>query len=99
MANEKVLGMIGIAKKAGEISCGAFLAESSIKKGKSKLVIISTDASPNTNKKFINMCKHHGIEYIEFEKMDVLGNCCGKENSSVISINSNNFKNAIFFNI
>ena len=52
MARDKVLSLIGLAMKAGQVVSGEFSVEKCIKSGKAKLVIIATDASENTKKKF-----------------------------------------------
>ena len=48
----RVLQMLGIAAKSGNVVSGEFSTEKSVKSGKSFLVIVADDASENTKKKF-----------------------------------------------
>ena len=57
MINNKVLGLIGLAMKAGKVVFGADSVEENILKRKVKLVIISEESSERTKKKFIEICK------------------------------------------
>ena len=61
MANDKILSMIGLATKAGKIVSGEFSTEQSVKRGRALMVIISSDASENTKKKFTNMCSFYKV--------------------------------------
>lgn len=77
--NSKVLGMLGLAMKSGNIASGEFLTEQAIRSGTAKLVIIAEDASANTKKKFLNSCSYYKIPVAIFGEKDVLGNAIGKE--------------------
>ena len=52
MINSNILGLIGLAMKAGKISFGADSVEEDCKKGKIHLLIIAQDASERTQKPF-----------------------------------------------
>jgi len=92
---EKVLGMIGLAKRAGKISAGGFLCEDAIKKRTAKLVIIASDASDKSKKSITDSCKYYKIPYVEFSDKDSLGKYCGGGERSVVSVNDKNFAEAI----
>ena len=47
---DKVLSMLGMAMRAGKVASGEFSVEKSVKTGKSRLVIVSEEASDNTKK-------------------------------------------------
>ena len=56
MANrDKVLSLIGLSMKAGRCTSGEMMTENETKAGKAKLVIVASDASENTKKKFRDM--------------------------------------------
>ena len=59
----KLLGMIGLAKRAGKLVSGSEAVLESIHNKKAKAVYICADASDNTKKKFCDSCKYYGIEY------------------------------------
>lgn len=91
----KVLGMLGLAKRAGKVTSGEFLCEKAIKNSEAKLVIIASNISENAKKTVINTCRHYGVEYIVFAEDTELGMAIGAENRMVVSVNDDNFKNAI----
>lgn len=93
--NDKILNMIGLCNKAGKLSAGSFLAEEAIKKGKSRLLIISRQASENTKKQLINLCNNYNIKYIEYGDNLSLAKFVKKQNTVAVSINDSNFKKAI----
>ena len=95
----RILGMIGLAKRAGKITSGEFLCEKSIKSGQSCLIIIAEDISENAKKVTLNACSHYGVEYIEFSSSLELGKAIGADRRMVISVNDDNFKNAILSKI
>ncbi len=64
MINNKILGLIGLAMKAGKVSFGADSVEEGIEKRKIKLVIIAKDSSERTQKKFEDKCKDYNIPII-----------------------------------
>lgn len=96
MQNDKILSMLGLAKKAGKITSGAPLCEKDIKSKKSKLIIISTDTSENSKKSIIDACQYYKIEYIEYSDKEMLGKSIGTDGfRTVISINDKNFADAV----
>ena len=56
MTKDKVLSYLGLAARARKIQSGEFSTEKSVKSGRAALVIVASDASDNTKKKFTNMC-------------------------------------------
>ncbi|MDO5156964.1 MAG: ribosomal L7Ae/L30e/S12e/Gadd45 family protein [Eubacteriales bacterium] len=95
MKPNKVLSMIGLATKAGKTVTGEFSTEKAVKEGKACLVVVATDASENTKKKFNNMCSYYQVTMKEFSNKDSLGNACGKEFRASLAINDLGFANAI----
>ena len=54
MKQDRIYSMLGLAMKAGKVVSGEFAVDKSIKDGSAWLVIIASDASDNTTKKFSN---------------------------------------------
>lgn len=79
MKQNKALSMLGIATKAGKTVTGEFSTEKAVKEGKACLVVVASDASANTKKKFRNMCEYYQVTMKEFANKDSLGAACGKE--------------------
>lgn len=95
MNEEKLLRLIGLAKRAGKTDSGEFICKQSIKSKKAKLVIIAQDASQNTKKSIKNSCAFYKVGYIECANMQDLGKFTGGGERAVISINDENLANAI----
>lgn len=95
MINNKVLGLIGLAMKAGKICFGSDSVEENILKKKVKLVIVSIESSDRTKYKFVEMCKKNNIQIIIDGKIEELSKSIGKNNKAVIGIKDINFANSI----
>ncbi len=96
---DKVLGMLGLAKRAGKVQTGEFLCEKAIKGGQSHLIIIASDISVNGKKSICDACNYYDVTYIEYGTADQLGKITGGGERVVVSVNDENFKNAILSKI
>ena len=83
----RTLQLLSLSQRAGKISSGEFKTEESVKSGQAFLVIIASDASDNTKKKFINMCSFYEVPHYIFSEIEELGRCIGKEFRAVLSVN------------
>lgn len=92
---DKVLSMIGMAKRAGKTDAGSFLCEKAIKSGAAKLVIMAEDISEASAKQIINACSHKKIKYITYADKDSLGTFTGGGDRAVVSINDESFARGI----
>ena len=95
MKPDKVLSMIGIAARAGNIASGEFSTEKALKSGKAHLVILAKDASQNTKKHFSDMCAFRGTPYYEYADKTQLGNCIGKEYRASLAVTEEHLAGAI----
>lgn len=98
---DKLLGTLGLCRRAGKVSIGADKCSKAIKGGSARLVILAADASENTKKDIKNSCAYYNIHHIEYSDKITLGNSVGTGESSVVSVNDENFAKAILdrFNI
>ena len=78
MARDRILNLIGLAMKAGKVVSGEFSVEKCIKSGKARLVIIASDASENTKKKFEDKCKFYHVPILIYSTKEDLGMILGK---------------------
>ena len=92
---ERLLNMIGLARRAGKVSTGAFVCEKMIKSRRARLVILARDASENTKKAVTDSCRFYNIRVIEISDMESLGHITGGGDRAVVSVNDNNFAKAI----
>ena len=96
MFETKILGLIGLCKKAGKIVAGAQLCEKEIRAGKSELIIIANDISKTGLKAITDVCNHYSVGYIMCSDMNNLGRAVGAAGDrSVISVNDKGFSDAI----
>ena len=92
MQIDPALRMLGLAAKAGKVASGEFMTENSVKTGMAALVIVATDASDNTKKKFRNMCEFYEVP---IGIKDVLGHSIGKEFRASLAVNDEGLAQAI----
>ncbi len=95
MKRDNVLSLVGIAKKAGRISSGEFQTESAVKSGIASLVMISTEASGNTRKKFQNMCSYYQIPAYLYGSSEDLGAATGTAFRVVLAVTDAGLSDAI----
>ncbi len=83
---KKALSMLSIAAKAGKVVSGGFMSEKSIQEGNACLVLIASDASRNTKKKFTDKCTYYDVPYIIVSDSDTLGKAIGRQNRTTVTI-------------
>lgn len=91
----KITSMLSLATKAGKIVSGEFMVENAIKDQSARLVILATDCSENTKKKFSDRCNYRNIPYREFSNKDELGHCIGKEFRACVAVLDEGFAKSI----
>ena len=92
---QKLLGMLGLATRAGKITFGAEATKEAILKRKVKLVIVAEDASERTKHKFLEIAKVNNIPAYIIMNIDYLSKSIGKKNKAVVGLIDFNFSNAI----
>lgn len=95
LKGNKVLSLLGLAKKAGKAVSGEFSTEASVKSAKAFLVIVSQEASDNTKKKFRNMCAYYGVPFYICGTKEELGRCIGQEFRASVAVTDPGFSEAI----
>ncbi len=83
----KVLNLIGLAQKAGQVSNGTESARNSLIKGRAFLLIMSNDIAENTKKDLLVNAEKAGIPWMTAGNKDQLGKSIGKEYRVAITIN------------
>ena len=91
MNRNKVLGLLGLAEKAGKVRSGEFSTEKAVKSGKAGLVIVSEESS----EMFRNMCTYYKVPYFEFGSKEELGHILGKQMRASLAVIDENFSNAL----
>jgi len=92
MTNSKqILQLLGIATRARRIVMGEELVVREIQNNKARLVIVSNDASANTQKKITDKCTFFNVEKHVFGSREDLGHAIGKESRVVLAITDAGF--------
>ena len=95
MIDNNVLGLIGLAMRAGKVSFGADSVEEECKKKKVKLLIIAQDASERTKNKFKNIGTQYNIPIILDSNIEELSKRIGKNNKAILGIKDSSFAESI----
>jgi len=95
MNRNKILGLLGLAARAGKVQSGEFSVEKAVKGGRAFLVIVSQEASENTKKLFRNMCTYYEVPYYEFGEKEELGHAIGKEMRASLAVADEGFSRAV----
>ena len=93
--NKKISNMLGLAQRAGLLSGGGLAAESAVKAGKARLLVIAEDASENTQKKFSDMASYRKIPLICCGSCEELGRSIGQGLRSSAAITDQGMADAI----
>ena len=99
MRPDKVLSMLGIAAKSGNVASGEFSTEKAVKEGKARLVIVAEDASDNTKKKFRNMTDFYRVPMAVYADKESLGHFVGKEFRASLAVVNEGLARSIADNI
>ena len=95
MQNDKVLSMLGIAAKSGNVVSGEFSTEKAVKTGQAYLVIVSAESSENTKKSFFNMTDFYHVPCYCYGSKEDLGRCIGKEFRASLAVIDENLAKAV----
>ena len=87
----KFAGMLGLAMRAGRIACGEEKSADAVRSGKALLLILATDAGPNTEKRFLNMTQFYQVPVLRPGDRGSLGSAIGKKGAVVLAVTDSGF--------
>lgn len=93
LKSNKILSILGLCKKSGNLTLGFDSCLESVKQKKSQIILITGDLSDNTKKKLFNQVDTNLIRAVDLSMDDVnafLGKTCG-----IISVNNKGFAEKI----
>lgn len=93
--NKKILSLLGLAMRSGNLVSGEFAVQEAIRANSACLVIVAEDASNNTKKMFQNQCNHYQVPLYHFCRKEELGHAIGKEFRASIAVTDQGFCNAL----
>ncbi|MBM4763926.1 YlxQ family RNA-binding protein [Bacillus sp. B15-48] len=91
MMKNQWMSLLGLANRARKIISGEELTVKEIRNGRAKLVILSKDASPNTQKKITDKCNSYQVPVKFVENRYELGQAIGKEARVVVALLDDGF--------
>ena len=95
MANEKLSGFLGLAKKAGKLIFGFDMTEEAMRKGTAKQVLLSNDCSERTTRNIKRIAEETGTEILILPlSMDEIGYAVAKR-AGVLSVCDSGFSKKI----
>ena len=95
MSENDVAGALGLAQKAGKVSSGDLGVKEALSGGKAKLVVIATDAAPNTVKELKFQAERAAVPVIFCMQRTKLGLCIGKAPRAAVAVLDNGFAGLI----
>ena len=95
MAEDKILGYLGLATKAGKLVSGEFMTVKAVKDGRARIVLVAADASDNTKKMFSNMCEFYHVPMYTLCNKEQLGHAMGKQFRASLAVLDDGFAKAI----
>lgn len=78
--------MIGLATRARKVASGEFSTEKAIQTGKAVVVIVASDSSDNTKKKFSDKCEYYKVPFYIHGTKESLGHAMGKEERASLAV-------------
>ena len=95
MSENKVFGWLGLARKAGKLVAGDALCEEAITRRRARLVVMATDAGPNTRERFETMCAKARVDLLPFGTKEELGHRLGRDTYAVVAVLDRSFADQI----
>lgn len=92
---DRILSMIGLARKAGKLVSGEYLCEDAVRKGKACLVILASDAAKNSSKNLTDSTNYYKVPLAVYGTKESLGKAIGCEMRAAVAITDPGFAQKI----
>ncbi len=92
---QKIMTMLGFAKKSGKITSGEGITLENLKNGRVRLVVLATDASLNTAKRIKDKSSYRNIQVVECLDRYEIGKAIGIDERVVVGITDKGFADSI----
>ena len=93
--NDRLLGMLGMAVRAGKVSFGVFMTEKALDEGRAHLVIAAEDTGASNRRKIEGKCQATETEIIFYSDKNSLSRAIGKKDVPVVAVCDEGFSKAI----
>ncbi|QPC46384.1 YlxQ family RNA-binding protein [Mangrovibacillus cuniculi] len=91
----KWMNLLGLANRARKVISGEELVVKEVRHQRAKLVILSDDASPNTEKKIMDKCRSFNVPVARGVTRYELGHAIGKDARVVVTILDGGFARSL----
>src|SRR5665647_3338672 len=95
MNEEKILGLLGLAHRAGFVSSGAMQTEKALLSGRCKLLLVAADTAKETQKRLNIMIQQTGTPMLMILSKLQLGTAVGKSPKAALAINDIGFASSL----
>ncbi len=85
-SKEKVISLLGLAMRSGNVVSGDFIVEKTIKKRQVKLLLLSEEVAKNNAEKYEHLSERYGLTMRQILTKEELGNAIGKEARVVVGV-------------
>lgn len=92
MMNNKIRSSLSLAMKAGKIKSGEFAVKKAFDSGLAQLIVIDSEASDATKKRWREACEYKEVPFMEAETP---GQAIGRDNIMTICVVSADFARMI----
>ena len=89
--SHKGFSLLGMARKAGQLSYHEEANLSAIRSGRAKLLLLAVDAGAATEKKYINKCTSYRVPLVRVTDRTALGLALGTAPRSAVAVLDNGF--------
>ncbi|MFW5893228.1 MAG: L7Ae/L30e/S12e/Gadd45 family ribosomal protein [Bacillota bacterium] len=91
MSDTRILGLLGLAARAGGVIDGSERVLAALRKSHKPIVFLASDAGGNTAKKIHDKCAFYQIELNERFTKEALSKAVGKKNRTVLAVTDQRF--------
>lgn len=92
--DERLLGLLGLARRAGKLAMGASAVEAMVRAGDKPLVILVHDGSPNQRRRWLTLHPVRGFVKDRLSRAD-LGQRLGRNDLTIVAVADSGFVRGI----
>lgn len=89
-------GMLSLCMRAGRLALGYGRTETAVRGGETRLIIVSSDASENTKKKFSDMAAYRSLPIIFVSDRETIGRAVGREFAVICAVTDRGFADRLY---
>lgn len=93
--DQKIMNLLSMAQRANKLLSGEFAVEKSVPTGKTKLLLVASDASEASKKQYSDMAHAYNVPLYFVLTKDDLGQCIGKAYRAVAAVTDRGFSKAL----